>query len=481
MTNLIQPNMPASLTYTQSPEALQNAVAGAARGKFSIFPFGYIGEESPYNFQTIVGEREGVPFTEMWVFVNAYYDEKTQRFKRVNVDNFSFGWQWMGGGTYPGEASIGDTINQGMNLWKANGKKAYGVGDPSRDLTGEDIGALQGDGSWREFGIMLGWNNHFMLDAYGGMTIGGAGFEIDGSGTSPFKRVSVGLFSGGSSDPSRPIQDYKFAYNGECWNTQHGLWNKDEDQLAGYFYGMESPVNFYDQDENLNLGSNRADMNHCKFVFKHLGPYSRPYVENWQNILELDQDGVMNINSFPAEVTLTQHYNPAGGHTIFVPFPDGTWDKTNLVVSDLVGTMITPGGTSTDVMLRDRTHTWEAGGLRVDVRESYYTDIKITINRVKKHTMQLDPKSGILVGGVPINDNTVVIDASMIASTTDFNADFPDASWNQNNTMAVGIIGVLPDGNRRQLSTNITFTPYGMYGGLGTNEYVSAKVILKKY
>lgn len=74
-----------------------------------------------------------------------------------------------------------------------------------------------------------------------------------------------------------------------------------------------------------------------------------------------------------------------------------------------------------------------------------------------------------------------VVPVSLIAGTTDFNINFPDSSWSKDNTLVVAIIGTLADGNTRQLATNATMTPYGMYGGLGTNDYVSAKVILQKY
>jgi hypothetical protein len=461
--------------YVMSRRALiteETKQGSRTNGALSLYPVdSNMHHHAPYNFTVITGVRGGVPYTEVWILINAWYDYETKRFKRTDVDNFSFGWQMQGGGTYPGEENIGDFINQGVNLWKANGKKAYGKGDPMRDLTNEDIGAIQPDGSWREYGIMLGWNNHFMLDAYGGMTIGGAGFEIDGAGTSPFKRISLGKFSGGSSS-ARPVTDYQYAYNGTCWNTQHGLWNKDEDQLAGYYYGMVSPINFYDQGPTINLGSNRADMNNAKFVIRRLGGFQRPYVENWQDELEIE-NGEMKLSSWEIVDTITSNINPSGATTIVIPFPNSSWNKDNMIIADLVGT--TAYYTE---MLRNKTHTWVTGGLQINIEFGYYTNVKYTIQKLLKSTISIHPRKGVSVNGAP---DKLTINADMISGTTDFNASFPDPSWNKTNTMVLGVIGVLADGNRRQLSTNVTFTPYGMYGGLNTNEYVSAKVILQKY
>lgn len=446
-----------------------------AEGTFAIFPRNSTHKDSPYNFAVIEGVRGGVPYTEIWLMVNAYYDYDAKRFKRVEVNNFSFGWQWMGGGTYPGEENIGDFVNQGINLWKANGKFAYGEGDPARDQTGEDIGAWE-NGEWREFGIMLGWNNHFMLDAYGGMTIGGAGFEIDGSGTSPFKRVSLGLFSGGSENPSRPVTEYKFAYNGTMWNTQHGLWNKDEDQLDGYYYGFETPVNFYDQSETeINYGSARALMQKMKFVVKKLAGYVRPVVENWKNLLEIDQDGVMVLNGEKELTTFSRTDTPNGATKLLIPFPDSSWNKDNMVITKWIGETA-----YYSEHMKNKPQKWTSEGLELDLQFGYYQKVYTSFKKVQRASMRFDPNSGITINGTPLNEKKI-INLDLIPGSTDFNMNFPDSTWNKDNTMVLGIVGILPDGNRRQLGINCTITIYGMYGGLGTNEYVGAQAILSKY
>lgn len=343
----------------------------------NLFMSGKLLDDDYFNIAVIHEKKNSLDYVEFWLLINAKYDHKTGRFKRINVDNFSFGWQMQGGGTYPGEEGY-DNINQGMNLWKANGKKAYGKGDPSRDLTGEDIGAIQPNGEWRTFGIMLGWNNVFMNDSYGGMTIGGAGFEIDGNGMSPFKRVSLGKFSGGSNDPNKKPEDYVFAYNGETWNTQHGLWNMDENKLDSYFWGMECPIDWYDMGSTFNPWSNRAKLSDAKYVIKHLPPNKNSHIENWNNIFEIDcKTGEGKIKGNPISTTIT-------------------------VNADIV-------------------------------------------------------------------------------NTTDFNMGYLDSTWNKDNTLVVGVKGILEDGTVKQFGNiNATFTQYGIYGYLGAG-YKAAKIIITKH
>lgn len=279
-----------------------------------------------FNIAILDTVRNGVKCSELWLLINARYDYETKRFKRINVNNFSFGWQMQGGGTYPGEESIGDVTNQGMNLWKANGKLAYGKNDPAREATGEDIGVLQSDGTWREFGVMLGWNNVFMNDSYGGMTIGG-------SGTSPFKRVSLGKFSGGSIDPNKKPQDYVFCYNGTCWNTQHGLWNMDVKETDSYYWGIESPVNWYDNpNKTFDPYSNRADLTQAKYVIKRLPANKDSKFENWENVFEIDcKNGLGKINNKSIVTTTSVKTGLVNGN-FNMNYPDSSWNQENTII-----------------------------------------------------------------------------------------------------------------------------------------------------
>ncbi len=314
--------------FDEKMKTLTDVVLG---GKLLNNPF--------YNIAILNTVRNGVKCNELWLLINARYDYEAKRFKRINVNDFSFGWQMQGGGTYPGEEAIGDVTNQGMNLWKANGKHAYGVNDPSRDLTGEDIGAWQSDGSWREFGIMLGWNNVFMNDSYGGMTIGGSGFEIDGSGTSPFKRLSLGKFSGGSIDPNKKPQDYVFTYNGTCWNTQHGLWNMDVKETDSFFWGMESPINWYDNpNKTFDPYSNRADLTQAKYVIKRLPANKDSKFENWENVLEIDcKNNEGKIGGKPIVTTLTVSAQIVNTTDFNMAYPNATFNKNNTFILGVKG------------------------------------------------------------------------------------------------------------------------------------------------
>ncbi|MBS6006871.1 MAG: BppU family phage baseplate upper protein [Clostridium baratii] len=342
----------------------------------NLYMSGKLLNDDYFNIAVIHETKNGLDYVEFWLLINAKYDHKTGRFKRINVDNFSFGWQMQAGGTYPGEENWGDFINQGMNLWKANGKKAYGANDPAREQTGEDIGVMV-NGEWKVFGMMLGWNNSFMNDSYGGMTIGGAGFEIDGNGMSPFKRVSLGKFSGGSNDPNRKPEDYIFTYNGTTWNTQHGLFNMDKNDLDSYFWGMEAPVEWYDGN-NFNPYSNSAKLSEAKYVIKHLPPKLNSHIENWSNIFEIDcKTGEGKIKGNPITTTVT---------------------------------------------------------VNVD-----------------------------------------------IVNKTDFNMNYPDSTWNKDNTLILGVKGILADGTVKQFGNiNATYTQYGIYGYLGAG-YEAAKIIITKY
>ncbi|MGL6187075.1 MAG: BppU family phage baseplate upper protein [Clostridium chrysemydis] len=341
-----------------------------------LYMSGKLLNDEYFNIAVIHETKDKLDYIEFWLLINARYDHVTGRFKRINVNNFSFGWQMQGGGTYPGEEGY-DNINQGMNLWKANGKKAYGINDPAREQTGEDIGAVQSDGKWRTFGIMLGWNNIFMNDSYGGMTIGGAGFEIDGNGMSPFKRVSLGKFTGGSNKPGAKPQDYQYCYNGDTWNTQHGMWNMDENKLDSYFWGMVCPVDWYDMGNTFNPYSNRAKLSEAKYVIRHLPPNVNSHLENWDDIFEIDCT----------------------------------------------------------------TGTGKIKGKQIAT--------------------------------------TLVVDAAIV-NKTDFNMNYPDGSWNKNNTLILGVKGILDDGSVKQFGNiNATYTDYGIFGYLGAG-YKSAKIILTK-
>lgn len=305
-----------------------------------LFMSGKLLNDDYFNMAVIHETKNNLDYVELWLLINAKYDHKTGRFKRINVDNFSFGWQMQGGGTYPGEENFGDFINQGMNLWKANGKKAYGKDDPNRNLTNEDIGALQSDGTWKEFGIMLGWTNVFMNDSYGGMTIGGAGFEIDGNGMYPYCRVSLGKFGGGSNDTNKKPEDYVFSYCGMIWNAYHGLFDSDNKGIDSYFWGMEAPIDYTPFGKPFNPYSNNAELENAKFVIKRRKANASHHVEDWEYIFKLDiSKNETYINNDRLTITKTVDATIVNKTDFNINYPDSTWTKDNTLLLAVKGSL----------------------------------------------------------------------------------------------------------------------------------------------
>ena len=140
-----------------------------------------------FNYAIITKTEGTITYEELWILSNAYYDYTAERFVKIDDTHTSFGVQIQANGTYPGEAELGYSDNVGINIWR-NPKKS----DVYKDTTAYDytdfdnknyLGAKRlSDNKWVEYAISSGWNNSFMIDSYGGMTIGGSGFEIDGNG-----------------------------------------------------------------------------------------------------------------------------------------------------------------------------------------------------------------------------------------------------------------------------------------------------------
>ena len=270
-------------------------------------------DNSYFHFASIITNRAGVESREFWILINARYDKETKRFKRIDLDNFSFGWQMQASGTYPGEESFGDYINQGINLWKANGRKAYPVGSVDYDSVAEDIG-VEIDGKWCEFGYMHGWNNHFMNDSYGGMTIGGSGFEVDGSGLHPYIRLSRNKYRGGSREFD-DINDYEFGYAGIIENSFHGLAGKDANHKKGLFFGFKSdieeiePRTFVDEETSY-------------FTIMEHPAGAEDVIEEWTEIYKFKPSGEIEITpngklySFPCDVLSSTDFQFLFDYTI---------------------------------------------------------------------------------------------------------------------------------------------------------------------
>ncbi|MDD6050938.1 MAG: hypothetical protein PUC00_06665 [Clostridiales bacterium] len=193
------------------------------------------------HFSTAQLERVAGTVTnkEYWFFVNARWDEETRRFKRIDIGKNSFGIQMQAAGTYPGEETLGYIDNQGIGYWRAIGRDYFLThGDTANAAAvSEDIGTMIGD-EWREFGVYLGWNNCFMLDSYGGMTIGGAGFEIDGNGIYPYSRLSMCKHE----DVPGSVG---YAFMGTLWNAYHQLLGSDDEAQCDYAAGFKAPIDYH--------------------------------------------------------------------------------------------------------------------------------------------------------------------------------------------------------------------------------------------
>lgn len=189
---------------------------------------------------------------ELWILSNAYYDYKAERFVKIDTTHTSFGIQIQANGSYPGEAQLGYADNVGINVWR-NPKAS----DVIKDTTNYDysdfdskkhIGAKRlADSEWVEFAISSGWNNSFMIDSYGGMTLGGAGFEVDGNGVWPFTRLTSSAYIDSNDDRYYLLGLLDNAYH----PTLEG-WECDSNITYSWFIGLRFPESSYLVKDNKN-------------------------------------------------------------------------------------------------------------------------------------------------------------------------------------------------------------------------------------
>lgn len=197
--------------------------------------------EAKFNYAIIKKTLSNVVYEELWILSNAYYDYTNNRFVKIDMDNTSFGIQIQANGTYPGEAELGYGGNTAISIWR-NPKASEVVKDTTiYNYTDFDenhyIGAKRrSDNVWVEYGISSGWNNNFMTDSYGGMTIGGAGFEVDGNGLFPYIRVTHSKYTSGTSS---------YSITGILENAYHPSgtsWNCDNNNYGAWFFGLRTPI-----------------------------------------------------------------------------------------------------------------------------------------------------------------------------------------------------------------------------------------------
>ena len=278
--------------------------------------FGFDQENADkFNFAIITKTLNGLEYQEMWILSNAYYDYETKHFVKIDPMNTSFGVQIQAKGSYPGEAELGYTDNIGINFWRNPNHAKDQSGNYINtflDRTAFDytdweenyhIGALQltGDnaGEWTEFGISAGWSNNFMTDSYGGITVGGAGLEIDGNGVFPYVRLTSSAFQRPKLDSNgqQQIDDsgnvimedmYLFGLLDNAYHPTLWGWDCDNNSTYSWFAGFLYPERSHFSKEN----------NEATFVVMYNDtPYDENNIHNldvnrWNTIFEISLNNV---------------------------------------------------------------------------------------------------------------------------------------------------------------------------------------------
>lgn len=240
-------------------------------------------DSSKFNFAVISDGNN----KEYWILSNARYDYDVSRFIKLNPNYTSFGIQIQAEGTYPGEEDI-DNSNVGINFWRNPKSSEYYQDISVYDYTDVNdnnyIGAKRlSNNEWINFGISSGWNNMFMLDSYGGMTIGGAGLEIDGNGIFPFTRLTHSTYK----DENNNIY-YLVGILDNAYHPTQGGWQMDNNNQPAWFFGFKTPEQSYLLKDNQNTS----------FVIMYNDtPYNSQKsheldVSKWHIVFEIDKDTV---------------------------------------------------------------------------------------------------------------------------------------------------------------------------------------------
>ena len=244
-----------------------------------------------FNFAIINKSDKYITYEEFWILSNAYYDYDAKRFVKIDDTHTSFGIQIQANGSYPGEADLGYFDNVGINIWR-NPKKSDVFKDPNSynyaDFdTKNYIGAKRlSDNVWVEYGISSGWSNSFMVDSYGGMTIGGAGFEVDGNGIFPYTRLTSSAYTDSNGDNYYLLGLLDNAYH----PTLYG-WDCDSNAAYSWFIGLKTPEKSY-------LIKNNAL---TKFVIMYNDTPPDPEkphfidISRWKTIFEIDINSINGL------------------------------------------------------------------------------------------------------------------------------------------------------------------------------------------
>lgn len=237
-----------------------------------------------FNYAIITKNTTNITYEELWILSNAYYDYNAARFVKIDPTHTSFGIQIQANGTYPGEAELGYSDNVGINIWR-NPKTSDVYKDTSvYDYTDFDekgyLGAKRlSDNVWVEFAISSGWNNSFMIDSYGGMTIGGSGFEIDGNGLLPFTRLT---------HSTATINGDSYVLLGLLDNAYHNANGCDTNNTWSWFIGLRIPYSSYTKDnKNASFVVMYNDTEYNSSDIHELNS------SDWHVVFEVDKNGIV--------------------------------------------------------------------------------------------------------------------------------------------------------------------------------------------
>ena len=244
-----------------------------------------------FNYAIITKSDSYITYEEFWILSNAYYDYDVNRFVKIDDTHTSFGIQIQANGSYPGEADLGYFDNVGINIWR-NPKKSDVFKDTSSfDYSDFDnnsyIGAERlSDKVWVEYGIASGWSNSFMVDSYGGMTIGGAGFEVDGNGIFPYTRLTSSAYVDSDGDIYYLLGLLDNAYH----PTLYG-WDCDSNGTYSWFIGLKTPEKSYLIKDNpltkfvVMYNDTPADSENIHYIDK----------SRWKTIFEIDINSINGL------------------------------------------------------------------------------------------------------------------------------------------------------------------------------------------
>ena len=246
-----------------------------------------------FNYAIITRFENEIEYQELWILSNAYYDYSDKYFHKMDMHNTSFGIQIQAKGAFPGEAELGYYDNSGINIWRNPSLENldWATDEQKRCLVETGIiGEYDSDDNIKVFQVSCGWNNGFMFDSYGGMTIGGTGFEIDGNGIFPYTRVANCLYT--NPDDGKEYGYIALLHN--AYNSTRFGWDCDSNRTYSWLMGIHAPV-----DET--LGGNNLDLSKADFrVMYNDTPYNASNtheldISEWHTIFKTNMTNVQGM------------------------------------------------------------------------------------------------------------------------------------------------------------------------------------------